>query len=192
MLFGTGIEVDAYLVAYTIPFSAFIVLRDVIGPAFLPTFLRTRRQSEADGWRLFGTVGTVLVLLLGAATVAGMLAAEPLISLTAPGFAGEQRRWPYDLTRLVMPALLLLGLSTLTTAVLHADKRFTRPALGQAVFRVGPLVLFGLCDLGFWLLAGGAGPGGGRDSGGTGETAPGGVGLGSRPATRSAQAGPGL
>ena len=36
--FGTGIEVDAYLVAYTIPFSAYIVLREVIEPSFLPTF----------------------------------------------------------------------------------------------------------------------------------------------------------
>jgi putative peptidoglycan lipid II flippase len=140
--FGTGIEVDAYLVAYSIPFGAFIVLRDVVEPAFLPTFLRTRRASEQDGWRLFNVSGTLLLIALGAATVAGVLLAEPLISLTAPGFGGEQRALAVRLTRLAMPGLLFLGLSTLTTAVLHAQKRFTLPALSEASYRAGPPLLF--------------------------------------------------
>lgn len=140
--FGTGIEVDAYLVAYSIPFSAFIVLREVVEPAFLPTFLRTWRASEQEGWRLFGIVATLLLILLSGATVAGLLAAAPLIALTAPGFVGEQRNLAVHLTRLVMPALLLLGLGTLTTAALHAQKRFALPAAAEATFRAGPLALF--------------------------------------------------
>jgi putative peptidoglycan lipid II flippase len=140
--FGTGIEVDAYLVAYSIPFSAFVVLREVVEPAFLPTFLRTLRLSGRDGWRLFSIVGTLLLLLLGAATVAGLSGAGPLISLTAPGFSGQQRDLAVQLTCLAMPALLLLGLSTLTTAALHAQKRFARPAFGEASYRAGPLLLF--------------------------------------------------
>jgi putative peptidoglycan lipid II flippase len=149
-VFGTGIEVDAYLVAYSIPFSAFIVLREVVKPAFLPTFLRTWRQSEGDSLRLFAVVGTGLLLLLGAVSVAGVLLAAPLISLAAPGFEGEQRVLAIRLTRLAVPALLLLGLSTLTTAALHAEKRFVRPALGEASLRAGPVLL---------LLAGAGVPG---------------------------------
>jgi murein biosynthesis integral membrane protein MurJ len=138
--FGTGIQVDAYLVAYTIPFSAYIVLREVVGPAFLPTFLQTWRKAQRDAWRLFGIVGALLLILLGAATLAGVLLAVPLVSLAAPGFSGVQRALTIQLTRLIMPALLLLGLSTLTTAAMHAQKRFTLPALGLASFRAGPLV----------------------------------------------------
>jgi len=140
--FGTGIEVDAYLVAYSFPFVAYIFLREVVKPAFLPVFLRTRRVSEVEGWHLVSVTGTLLLILLGAATVAGFLAAEPLVSLAAPGFADGQRDLAVHLTRLVMPSLLLLGLSTLTMAVLHAQKRFTLPALGEASFRAGPLIFF--------------------------------------------------
>lgn len=140
--FGTGIEVDAYLVAFTIPFSAYIVLREVIEPSFLPTFVRTLGASIRHGWRLFSVVGTLLLLLLGAATVAGILLAAPLISVAAPGFSGPQYQLAVRLTRLVMPALLFLGLSTLTTAALHAQKRFALPALSMASFRAGPLILF--------------------------------------------------
>jgi putative peptidoglycan lipid II flippase len=140
--FGTGIEVDAYLVAYTIPFSAYIVLREVVEPSFLPTFVRTLGAAVRDGWRLFSIFGTLLLLLLAVLTVAGILLAEPLISVAAPGFSGQQYEMAVGLTRLVMPALLFLGLSTLTTAALHAQKRFGLPALSMASFRAGPLVLF--------------------------------------------------
>ena len=140
--FGTQIEVDAYLVAYSLPFSAYIVLRDVIEPAFLPTYLRTQRDSPQDARRLFWAVGAWLVLLLGVATAAGIAAAAPLISAAAPGFSGPQREMAIRLTRLAMPALLFLGLSTLTTAALHAQKRFALPAAGEASFRTAPLLLF--------------------------------------------------
>ena len=139
--FGTSTKVDAYLVAYSLPFSAFVVLREVVKPAFLPTFLRTCRASEWEGWRLFSIVGTLLLLLLGVATVAGEVFAGPLLSVAAPGFDGKQHALAVHLTRLAMPALLLLGLSALTTAALHAQKRFIRPALGEASFRAGPLLL---------------------------------------------------
>jgi putative peptidoglycan lipid II flippase len=140
--FGTGIQVDAYLVAYTIPFSAYVVLRQVVEPSFLPTFMQTWRASARDGWRLLSVVGTLLLLVLGAATVVGILVAEPLISLAAPGFAGPQHDLAVRLTRMVMPAILFLGLSTLTTVVLHAQKRFALPELGTASFRAAPLLFF--------------------------------------------------
>jgi putative peptidoglycan lipid II flippase len=138
--FGTGIQVDAYLVAYNIPFSAYIVLREVVRASYLPIFLRTGRTSENQSWKLFSLAGTVLLLLLSAVTIAGIVLAPALISVAAPGFVGAQRDLAVRLTRLVMPALLLLGLSSLTVATLHAQKRFTLPALSDASFRAGPLL----------------------------------------------------
>lgn len=159
--FGTGIEVDAYLVAFTFPFSAFIVLRGVVEPAFLPTFLRTWRTSGRDGWRLFSIVGMLLLILLVLATGTGILLADPLVSLSAPGFAGTQHALAVRLTRLLMPSLLFLGLSTLTTVVLHAQKRFTLPALGMTSFRAGPplllLVLGGVQGLALGVILGALG-----------------------------------
>jgi putative peptidoglycan lipid II flippase len=146
-LFGTGPEVDAYLLAYSLPFSAYVVLREVVKPSFLPTFLRSRQKSDQEGLRLLAVCATVLLLLLALATAAGMALAGPLVALAAPGFNAEQQALAVRLTRMVMPALLLLGLSTLTTATLHARKQFVLPALGEAAFRLGPIA--------FLLLVGG-------------------------------------
>jgi murein biosynthesis integral membrane protein MurJ len=139
--FGTSIAVDAYLVAYSLIFSAYVVLRDVLRASFVPTAMRSWYKSQQQGWRLFSIVGTLLLVLMAGATIAGMLAAPLLVSLIAPGFTGEQQALAVRLTRLVMPALLPLGLSTLTMATLHAQKRFNLPALGDASFRAGPLIL---------------------------------------------------
>jgi putative peptidoglycan lipid II flippase len=139
--FGTGPQVDAYLWVYSILFSAYVVLREVVRPSFLPTFQKTWRRSAREGWHLFSVIGTLLLLLLGATTIAGVIFAEPLVSLAAPGFSGVQRELAVLLTRLAMPALLVMGLSTLTTATLQAQKRFTLPALGDASFRAWPLIL---------------------------------------------------
>ncbi len=57
--FGTGPQVDAYLVAYSIIFSAYVVLREVVRPSFLPTFQKIWRSSAREGWRLFSIVGTI-------------------------------------------------------------------------------------------------------------------------------------
>ncbi|HNS51465.1 MAG TPA: murein biosynthesis integral membrane protein MurJ [Anaerolineae bacterium] len=142
--FGTGHEVDAYLVAYSIPFSAFIVLRDVVEPAFLPVFLTAERREEGLAWRLFSTTGLLLVLLMGGLTAAGVSLAQPLIALAAPGFGAEQRVLAVRLLRVVMPALLFLSASSLTTAVLHAKKRFGLPAAAEACFRAGSLLLLAM------------------------------------------------
>jgi putative peptidoglycan lipid II flippase len=128
--FGTGPEVDAY-----------VVLREVIKPAFLPTFLQSRCEAGGRNWRLFAVMGTLLVLLLGGVTVAGIFLARPLIALAAPGFDGQQRELAVRLLRLVMPALLLLGTWSLTAAALHAHKRFVLPTAGEASFRAVPILL---------------------------------------------------
>jgi len=136
--FGMGIEVDAYLLAFSIPFFSFIVLSETVEPALLPTFLSLGEET----WRLVRTLGTVLFSGLMLVVGLALLLAQPLAALVAPGFWGEGRSLLVELVRLAVPALVLLGLSTLTTTALHAQKRFALPAMGIFVFRLGPLLLF--------------------------------------------------
>ena len=42
--------------------------------------------------------------------------------------------------RLIMPAVLFLGLSGATTGVLYAKKRFVYPVLGASLFNAGIIV----------------------------------------------------
>lgn len=141
--FGTGVEVDAYIVAFSVPFFSFIVLREVLEPAFVPTFIRVcKERGERGGWKLASVIANALAIGLGAMIIIGLVAAPSLASILAPGFTDEGRALTIKLIRMILPALLFMGLSSLTTAILHAHKRFTLPAVSEAVFRAAPLLFF--------------------------------------------------
>ncbi len=137
--FGTGPQVEAYLIAFSVPFGLAVVLRDLLEPALLPVFVRLRDQEGARAWRL---VFVVSALLVAGAVVVALLAfgnAERLAHLLAPGFQGRRVHLSATLIRWLIPSLLFLGVANLTGTILHADKRFVLPAVGDVVFRGGPV-----------------------------------------------------
>ncbi len=137
--FGTGPEVEAYLIAFSVPFGLAIVLRDLLEPTLLPVFMRLSGRADRRAWRLAALIATVLgcglivVVILGSGTASG------LVHLLAPGFGAERNALTVRLLRLLMPALLFLGLANVTSTLLHAEKRFVLPAFGEVVFRGGPV-----------------------------------------------------
>jgi putative peptidoglycan lipid II flippase len=160
--FGTGMEVDAYLIAFSIPFTVFILVREMIEPAFLPTFMACiENEGEKAGWKLFSVVFNVLLILLGVVTVAGIIGAPGLVSVFAPGFEGLKRTLTVQLTRAVMPAGLFLGLSALTYITLNSYKRFAVPAFGDLLFKgcIIGVLLIAFRILGIYGLALGMGIG---------------------------------
>lgn len=137
--FGIGPEVEAYLIAFSVPFGLAIVLRDLLEPALLPVFMRLRSRDERRAWRLAALVATVLSCGLIVVVVLGTGTASGLVRLMAPGFAAEPAALTVRLMRLLMPALLFLGLANVTSTLLHAEKRFVLPAFGEVAFRGGPV-----------------------------------------------------
>jgi murein biosynthesis integral membrane protein MurJ len=141
--FGTSMEVDAYLIAYSIPFMIFTLVREVIEPAFLPTFMESMKdRDELTGWRLLSIVFNISLILLVVITVIGIVGAPLLISVLAPGFEGSEKVLTIQMTRIIMPASLFLGLSALTYITLNSYKRFTVPALGDIAFKGLAIGLF--------------------------------------------------
>jgi len=140
--FGTGPQVEAYLIAFSVPFGLAIVLRDLLEPSLLPVFLRLRDQArdEARAWRLTSLLALLITLGLLLIITGGVASASALAHLLAPGFQGERVELTVRLLRWLMPSLLFLGLANLTSTLLHADKRFVLPAGGEVVFRSGPVL----------------------------------------------------
>ncbi len=145
--FGTGLETDAYLVAYSAPFLLFLMLRDVIEPSLLPIYLRLKGWADRQA-HLVGMISLFLAAGLLVVVIAVVCLAPWLVTLLAPGFGDAERDLASDLMRWMAPAILFLGLSTVTGAVLRAHRRFVLPALGEVLFRATPLVfLVALGDL---------------------------------------------
>lgn len=148
-VFGAGLPTDAFFVAFRIP----NLLRRLVGEgaataALVPViteYLTQRPRTEAMEM-VRALVGVGMVVLL-ACTVAGVVWAEPLVRLFAPGFAGAKFDLTVTLSRIMFLYLFCIGGVALAMGVLHALRHFAAPAFAPVLFN-GALIL---CAL--WLSA---------------------------------------
>src|SRR5713101_8656154 len=110
-MFGAGSRTDAFFVAFRIP----NLLRRLVGEgaataAFVPVitdYLAHRSRAEAmEMIRALVGVGAGLLLVL---TVAGVIWAEPLVRLFAPGFGGAELDLTVTLSRIMFLYLFCIG-----------------------------------------------------------------------------------
>lgn len=154
--FGADLRVDAFFVACSVPFLFFLLIRELIEPAFLPLFMENLRAGEERrAWRLFGTLAAgITILTLGYGAYVWFRAPALLTSL-APGFGPEAVGHGARLLRIMIPSVLFLGLSALTYITLNAYGRFALPSTGDLALKIGPSLLLALFfhDFGIAALA---------------------------------------
>jgi len=143
-LFGAGFTYDAFVVAFRIP----NLLRDLFGEgalsaAFVTVFTAydTTRSSE-ETWRLASNVLTFFLVLLSLITLIGVIFAENIVSILAPGFSEvlgktELTVW---LTRIMLPFLVFISLSAVVMGMLNTKGHFFIPSLASSFFNLGSIV----------------------------------------------------
>ena len=138
---GSGHVADVFLVAFSLPEFTFVALPIVLSPVLIPLFADCRlRAGEAGAWRFgLSVAGALLAMLLLFAALAS-LGAPLYFRWLAPGFSLQERRQATTATRLMMPAISLMGLATVAGAALQVYRRFARPALATAIYNMAFVV----------------------------------------------------
>lgn len=148
----------AYDAVYAVAFEAcifsfFLVGEEVIGPAFLPVFMRELDdRGETAAWHFANTVLTAHILIL--TLCVGIIVCFPgaIIRLCTAWDAGHQHD-QYVLAvqslRVMAPALICLSLGSTTYMLLNGYKRFFLAALGDAAWK---FCVFGCVLAGMGLL----------------------------------------
>ena len=142
-LFGAGNEMDAFIVAFRIP----NLVRDLfaegaMSSAFVPTFTRYLTRFGRDAaWRLGNNVINGLLIVTGAAVIAGMVFAHPLVSLYAADYANVPGKLALtvQLTRVVLPFLTMVAIAAAAMGMLNSLHRYFTPALAPAMFNVATI-----------------------------------------------------
>ena len=137
---GAGWAADAFFVAFRIP----NLLRNLFGEgsmtmAFVPVYTRTRQeQGEPAAQATARAALAWLVVILGALTVLAELAAGPITSLMAPGFADnpEAAALTTTLLRITFPFALSICCVALCMGILNASGKFLAPALAPCVLNI--------------------------------------------------------
>lgn len=146
-LFGAGLLMDAFFVAFRIPnifrrWSA----EGAFSQAFVPVFAdydQSRSRDEVRDLldRVSGTFGAVLLGF----TVLGIVAAPLLTLMFAPGFAAasndtDRFALAVGMLRLTFPYLFFISLGALAGGILNTYHRFAVPAFSPVLLNVVMIV----------------------------------------------------
>lgn len=136
-VFGASPEVDAFLVAQGVPNVVIALAATAVVTAMTPQLAADVAAGEhGRASTTFRTVGAAVVALVVVGTALLWAGAPALVRALAPGFDAELARLATDLTRVVLLAAVLVAVTNLLAALLHALRRFAHPALEGVPFNV--------------------------------------------------------
>ncbi len=135
-----GCTTDAFFVAFKLPnLLRRIFAEGAFSQAFVPILAEYKSKQGEDATRVFvAYVSGLLTLVLALVTIAGMLAAPWVITITAPGFANTPEKFALttQLLRITFPYILLISLASLVGAILNTWNRFSVPAFAPTFLNV--------------------------------------------------------
>ncbi len=143
-LLGTGLKADAFFVAFRIP----NLFRDLVGEgaanaAVVPVLAEYAHKEDKPAlWQFVSVIFTLVIMVLSALTVLGVVFAPAIVRLIAPGFMAEPDKLALtvQLTKLIFPYLVLIGLTAYTMAVLYTFRSFVEPAFAPCLFNLAVIV----------------------------------------------------
>ncbi|WP_061212818.1 murein biosynthesis integral membrane protein MurJ [Syntrophomonas wolfei] len=162
-VFGTTILTDAFQVIFSFPSLLFSSIGMALSSVNIPDltyFVKSRSREERNRYiaSLYAQItiwGSLIALL-------GIIFAPALTQLIAPGLSGEVTGIATFLTRIMMPTLLFVSLTYLTTGVLQVHGYFMLSAvisipfnlliIGALLLRGADIIILGYVTTAGWFL----------------------------------------
>ena len=149
--FGTTADLDSFNAANRIAELLFnLVAGGALGSAFIPTFTGfLTRENRKGAWRLASGVINLVFLALILIAVLAWIFAPNIVSdglyLLVPDANPVQEKLTIELLRIMLPSVVIFGISGLVMGILNAYQVFLIPAIAPAMYSIGMI-------LGTWLL----------------------------------------
>lgn len=155
--FGTGDEIDAFLMAMVIPQFVIYVVSNSLKLALIPVYIKVKKQQGHNAvQQLFSSVIVWAIGLLITIAVIMAIFAPLYLPLLASGFSSEKLQLTIRLFWVISPVIVLAGLINIWGAVLNAGERFALVALSPAIIPLATVFLIvTFPNWGIFALAGG-------------------------------------
>ncbi|WP_270942929.1 murein biosynthesis integral membrane protein MurJ [Romboutsia lituseburensis] len=128
--YGTGMYADVYVTAMKIPTILFTALGASIATSLIPVYSKVREEKGLDKSQKFlsNLINIVSIIAL-VMVVFGMIFTEPLVKVFAFGFEGEKLAITINFVRIILWAVIFIGLNNIITSYLQLNNNFKIPAL---------------------------------------------------------------
>jgi len=154
--FGTSAVLDAFVIASIIP-NIFYGTMSAIFFTLLIIVVTEYMHKEKDISILLKPLSTIIIMILIIITGIIIVLAPYMARLLGSNFDIETIKTTSNLIRVLTLASFFLGLTTITTAILHIKKKFFTPALLRIFLGVGIVftILLFVDEFGIYTLAAG-------------------------------------
>lgn len=127
-IFGATRESDILKTATAMPNVLFSCIAAALVTTFIPVFSNVKNDRE-EANKFFNNILNVVLLLCAILSIIGIAGSPILTRLFASGFQGADFQRTAQMTRIVMPSIIFLGISGLYTGYLQSYGIFLQPAL---------------------------------------------------------------
>lgn len=144
--FGTSAQFDSFNAANRIVELLFnLVAGGALGSAFIPMFTSFLAKEDREGaWRLASGVTNLVFLALVVISILAWIFAPQIVKdglfLLVPGSDPVQEMLTVRLFRIMLPSVVLFGLSGLVMGILNAHQNFLIPSIAPAMYSLGMIV----------------------------------------------------
>ncbi|HUG15757.1 MAG TPA: murein biosynthesis integral membrane protein MurJ [Thermomicrobiales bacterium] len=147
-MFGVGDQIAAFTIADNIHTMLFdLVISGMMQAALIPVLSQYTGEEQRDELRrITGALLTLAVLVVGGIVGVLMIFAPSAVQVMTALGGGEEARGPdtfaltVEIVRIILPAVLLLAVSTILMSTLFALQRFTLPSLSLSLRNVAIVV----------------------------------------------------
>ncbi|MHB0968016.1 MAG: murein biosynthesis integral membrane protein MurJ [Bellilinea sp.] len=144
--FGTGEQLDSFTAANRVAELLFTLMAGgALGSAFIPTFTgMLAREDRAGAWKLASSIANLLLLVLTAVAALAWVFAPQIVHyalfVLAPNQPTGQEQLTVALLQLLLPTVVIFGLSGLVMGILNAHQKFWMPAIAPAMYSLGQIL----------------------------------------------------
>lgn len=152
--FGTGDEIDAFLIAFLVPSFLIFVTAYSFNPAFIPAYILVKGRDGSDAaQKLFSGVMVWSLGLFVIAAVLMALTAHLYLPIIASGFSRQKLDLTCRLLFMISPIVPLIGMQVVWGGVLNAREKFALAAIVPMVTPIlSILLLVTFYSLGVYAL----------------------------------------
>lgn len=151
-LFGTTLEMDAYLVALIIPVIIFESFGEAIRLSFVPVIADYLNDGR-NLWRVFNNLVNCIFVITALISTAGVLIVPHIIPYLPFGFDQNTTHLVAYLTQISMFIIVFSSLAPISIGLLNLKNKFVYPELTGVVYSV-VLITFAFLGKKFWGITG--------------------------------------
>jgi putative peptidoglycan lipid II flippase len=143
--FGADGRLDPYLAAFKVPDIIYqLIAAGPLSSVLVPLVVRLRSEGdELRARRIMSAIFLIFGVLAFVIAVAALLLAAGLAELLAPGISAAQREEVAQLSRILAPSSLGLGIVAVASVWTAANERFLAASIGPIVYNLS-VILFTL------------------------------------------------